>query len=128
MNRAGAVARIHGAYWGIGAMWPLVHMDSFIWVTGPKEELWLVRCLSLLMIVVGLVLFIAGTKKRITPDLKWLGVGGALVMALVDFFYVFSGKIREVYLLDGVAELILIGLWFWAGNRGILNSSLPTAK
>lgn len=126
MNRAGVIAKIQGAYWCVGALWPIIHINSFLWVTGPKDELWLVRCLSMLMLVVGTVLFFAGNKQRITPEIKWLGIGGALVMAFTDFFYVFSGEIREVYLIDGLAELLLIGLWFWAGNRGIVQLKAPT--
>lgn len=128
MNRVGIVAKLQGLYWAIGAAWPVVHMQSFLLVTGPKEELWLVRCLSLLMIVIGAVLLFAAYKHRITPELKWLSAGGTAVMAFTDFFYVIDGTLPPIYLLDGLAELLLFALWLWAGNHGLVRTFLPPEK
>lgn len=32
----------------------MVHMPSFLWVTGPKSDLWLVDTVSLLISAIGL--------------------------------------------------------------------------
>ncbi|MCC9135918.1 hypothetical protein ACFSKU_15725 [Pontibacter silvestris] len=94
-------------------------MPSFLWVTGPKEDLWLVRTVGLLITVIGAVLLFAGIKKRVTPEVKILGIGGAAAMALIDFYYALNDVIWDVYMLDGSAELIIIALWLWAGNQGM---------
>lgn len=116
------IAILQGVYWTVTGVWPLVHMPSFLWVSGPKEDLWLVRTVALLLTVVGIVLLMAGVKKRITPEIKWLGIGGAASMAFIDFYYALSDVIWDIYMLDGVLEIILILLWFWAGRNGMLTS------
>ncbi|WP_018479170.1 hypothetical protein [Pontibacter roseus] len=119
MDRAGLIAKLQGAYWAITGVWPLLHMPSFLWVTSPKEDLWLVRTVGILIAVIGLVLLFAGVYKRVTPEVKWLGIGGATGMAFIDFYYSLNDVIRNVYLLDGVAEILLILLWIWVGQKGI---------
>lgn len=128
MTRNGVTAKIHGVYWVAGGMWPIIHMESFLWVTGSKEELWLVRCVALLVILIGLILFIASHKKRITPEIKWLGLGSAAVVSVIDILYVIASEIPFVYLLDGITELILVSLWLWAGRHGVVTNFLPSSK
>lgn len=98
-------------------------MPSFIWVTGPKDDLWLVRTISILITVIGLVLLAAGIKKRVTPEIKWLGIGGAAGLGFVDVYYSLNDVIRNVYLLDAVGEVLLILLWLWAGQWGAVTST-----
>ncbi|MDX5421981.1 MAG: hypothetical protein LPK07_12525 [Hymenobacteraceae bacterium] len=128
MNRIGVVARIHGIYWILGALWPLVHIGSYVWFAGPHEELWLVRFRSLLLIVIGIVLLVAASKQRVTPELKGLAIGGAAIMAFVHIFYSLTDQISIAYLLDGVVELVLIGLWVWAGKHGLAHAFFPVEK
>lgn len=123
MKRTEWVALLQGIYWTIPGAWPLLHMPSFIWVTGPKVDLWLVRTVSILLVVIGFTLFFAGLKKRVTPEIKWLGILGAAGMAFIDFYYSLTDRIRDIYMADGVLEIMLILLWFWAGSEGLLRTS-----
>lgn len=120
MAKLNRIAILQGVYWTVTGVWPLVHIPSFIWVSGPKEDLWLVRTVALLLTVVGVVLLMAGFKKRVTPEIKWLGIGGAGSMAFIDFYYALNNVIWNIYMLDGVLEIILIFLWLWAGTNGML--------
>jgi hypothetical protein len=128
LNRLALIAKIQGFYWAATGIWPLVHMPSFLWVTGPKEDLWLVRTVGILIAVVGLVLLSAGFRKRVTPEIKWLGIGGAAGLGFVSAYYPLRDVIWNVYLLDAVGELILILLWLWAGKRGMVHTSEPDVK
>ena len=38
-----------GVYFFLTGVWPVVHLPSFIAVTGPKRDLWLVRTVGLLI-------------------------------------------------------------------------------
>ncbi|QCR22242.1 hypothetical protein [Pontibacter sp. SGAir0037] len=125
MKRAEWIALCQGLYWTVPGVWPLIHMPSFIWVTGPKVDLWLVRTVSILLVVIGLVLLFAAVRRRVTPEIKWLGIGGAAGMAYIDFYYSLIDRIRNVYMLDGVLEIILIILWLWAGKKGVQYTSRP---
>lgn len=114
MNRLALVSLAQGSYWALTGLWPLVHMPSFLWVTGPKIDLWLVRTVGVLILVVGAVLLKAGLARRVTPEIVWLGIGGAAGMAFIDVYYVGKDVILPVYLLDAGAEILLIGAWAWA--------------
>ena len=48
------VAWIYSIYFMLTGIWPVVHMPSFIAVTGPKTDLWLVRTVGLLIAGIGL--------------------------------------------------------------------------
>ncbi|PKV62843.1 hypothetical protein [Pontibacter ramchanderi] len=121
-NRLALVAILQGTYWAATGIWPLLHMPSFLWVTGPKEDLWLVRTVSILILVIGLVLLTAGIRKNVTAEIKWLGIGGAAGLGFIDVYYSLNDIIRNVYLLDAVGELALILLWLWAGRQGLKTS------
>ena len=34
---------IQGVYFALTGIWPLLDLSSFQWVTGPKQDLWLVQ-------------------------------------------------------------------------------------
>lgn len=114
------VAKIQGGYWFLTGVWPFVHLRSFIWVTGPKEDIWLLYTVSVLIIVIGGVLLSAGLRKKVTREIKWLGIAGAAGLTGIDVYYALSDVIWDVYLLDAVGEVILILLWFWAGKKGLV--------
>jgi len=109
-------AKLQGAYWLLTGIWPFVHLRSFLWVTGPKEDIWLLYTVSVLITVVGAVLLLAGFSRRVTPEIKWLGIAGAVGLAGIDSYYALSDVIRNVYLLDAAGELVLVLLWVWAGK------------
>ena len=113
------VATLQGIYWFITGVWPFLHLRSFVWVTGPKEDYWLLYTVSVLITVIGGVLLAAGIRKKVTQEIKWLGIAGAAGLAGIDVYYALSDVIWDVYLLDAVGELILIGLWLLAGTKGI---------
>lgn len=119
MKSVSLVAKLQGIYWTVTGIWPLLHMPSFLWVTGPKTDLWLVRTVGILITVVGLVLLVAGFRRRVTPEIKWLGIGGATGLGLVSTYYPLRNVIWDIYLLDALAELIIILLWLWVGQKGM---------
>lgn len=108
----GLVSVAQGVYYLLTGLWPLLAMGSFVTVTGaPVEEAWLVRTVAGLLLVAGLVLLLAGLRQRVSVDVRLLGMGFALVLALVDLFYVADGTIRPVFLADAVVELLFLGGW-----------------
>jgi hypothetical protein len=106
------LAMAHGCYFFLTGVWPILHLESFIWVTGPKTDLWLVKTVGLLIAVNGAVIGMGGVQRRVTPELKWLAIGSAACLAFIDVYYYLDGTLRWVYLLDAGAEAILIGMWY----------------
>ncbi|MFD2247347.1 hypothetical protein [Pontibacter ruber] len=119
MIRVTFVAILQGIYWAVTGIWPLLHMPSFLWVTGPKNDLWLVRTVAVLILAIGLILLAAGFRKRVTEEIKWLGILSAAGLILIDVYYSLADVISNIYLLDAVGEFILIVLWLLAGRKGM---------
>jgi hypothetical protein len=112
------VAKIQGIFWFLTGVWPLVHLCSFLWVTGPKEDIWLLYTVSVLITAIGGVLLAAGLRKQVTDEIKWLGIAGAAGLTGIDVFYALRDVIWDIYLLDAVVEVAFIMLWLWAGGKG----------
>ncbi len=105
------VALLQGVFYLVTGLWPLVHLQSFLTVTGPKTDLWLVKTLGVLISVIGAVLSMAGAQRSVTRELALLGVGSAAGLTAIDVIYVARGRISRVYVLDVVAELALLIGW-----------------
>lgn len=113
-----ALALAQGLYFGATGVWPIVHMRSFLAVTGPKTDLWLVKTVGALIGVVGASLVVAGRRGRIGPETALLAMASAAALGAVDVVYVAKGRIPPVYLLDAVAEAGIVAAWALAGAAG----------
>lgn len=105
------VALIQGMYFFVFGIWPILHMESFLKVTGQKTDLWLVKTVGLILAVIGAVLIFAQVNAEINTSLIILGIGSALSLAVIEFVYVAKRVISPIYLGDAFLELILIGWW-----------------
>jgi len=113
-DRQSTIAILQGLYYLPTGIWPLVSLRTFMAVTGPKVDGWLVKTVGALITVVGGVLMLAGLRGRVTPELRLLAVGSAAGLAAVDVVYVARRRISPIYLLDALGEGILIGAWIAA--------------
>jgi hypothetical protein len=101
-----------GGYYVITGVWPLIHVASFMYVTGPKTDIWLLKMTSLLITSIGIYL-LAGVREKNT---KLLAVLAAISFTIIDVYYVFAGVISRVYLGDALIEILLLGLLFMTGK------------
>jgi hypothetical protein len=113
-NLLSLVALAQAFYFSLTGIWPLVSMATFEAVTGPKFDDWLVKTVGVLVSVIGGVLAVAGLRRAITLEILLLAVGSAVALAGIDVVYVAKRRISPVYLLDALAEVILIALWIFA--------------
>ena len=118
--RAGArlLATLQGAYFLATGVWPLVHMESFLAVTGDKTDLWLVQTVGVLVAVAGGVLVLAAASGRVTWEILLLAVGSALGLAAIDVTFVTADEIPRVYLADAAAEGVFVVWWLAVAVRG----------
>ena len=105
------VALVQGIYFFVFGIWPILHMGSFLKVTGPKTDLWLVKTVGLILAVIGVALIFAQVNAEINISLIILAIGSALSLAVIEFVYVAKRVISPIYLGDAFLELILIGWW-----------------
>jgi hypothetical protein len=113
---ASGLAVAQGVFYVGTGVWPIVHLRSFEAVTGPKLEGWLVKTVGAIITVVGGTLLSAGLRRRISPEVMLLAAGSAASLAAVDVVYS-PQRISPVYLLDAVAEGVLIAGWCFAAAR-----------
>jgi hypothetical protein len=110
------VALGQGSFYVATGCWPLVHMQSFERVTGPKADRWLVQTAGVLITVIGATLLHGARRDAAWPELRLLGMGSAAGLAGIDLVFVARGRIPPVYLLDAAAEGLILIAWAVAGN------------
>jgi hypothetical protein len=111
------LARAHGVANVIGGLWPLVHLDSFEAVFGPKTDRWLVKTVAGLLVVNGLTQLGTTSVPASIGQARLLGVGTAATLALIDLAYVPMGRISKMYLADAAVEVGWIVAWWLSRSR-----------
>jgi hypothetical protein len=56
MKAVSYILLVQGIYWLVTGVWGLVDIVSFMKVTGPKTDVWLVKTVSVLIVVISLSL------------------------------------------------------------------------
>jgi hypothetical protein len=110
---------IQGLYYVAFGAWPLIHMRSFLAVTGRKgkydnldtgdsKDHWLIVTVSLFLVAVGGTLLASIVLGEVARVIFILSSLVASSLAFVDIFYVYRGVIARIYLLDAAMELLFI--------------------
>jgi len=111
MKTVRIVLWIQSIYYFLTALWAIIDINSFMWVTGPKTDVWLVKTVAVLLLAISLSLF----AHLFTKSNKWpviiLCAGCCIFLAFIDFYYAGKHTISRVYFLDGIAEIILFLAW-----------------
>jgi hypothetical protein len=105
---------VQGLYYLVTGVWPLVSMDTFLAITGPKTDLWLVDTVGVLIAVIALALLLAAVRRHAPAEVVLLALASAVALAGVDVIFTSLRVIPPVYLLDAVAEVVLIAWWLLA--------------
>ncbi|MFC6999389.1 hypothetical protein [Rufibacter roseus] len=108
-----AVLWFQGIFYALTGIWPLVHMPSFLAVTGPKNEVWLVEVVGVLVLAVGAAFITSALSKTEEKSMEVLGLFSALGLGAMDVRYATHDVIRDVYLLDAAVEFLLVLAWAW---------------
>lgn len=106
------IAAAHAGYYLFGGAWPLLSMRTFLRVTGRKRELWLVRTIAGLLLVIGALLGDGARRGEPSEELARLGAGSGAVFAAIDVWYgLVRRRIPLVYVLDGAIQLAFAAAW-----------------
>lgn len=104
---------IHGTYILFTAVWPLVHIESFMEVTGYKTDIWLVKTVGALLVPVavcmGMHIFIRTDHRPVIA----LGSLTTVAFIAIDFYYALNDVISDIYLADGVLEILFLIGWIY---------------
>jgi hypothetical protein len=121
-----------GLYFLITGAWPIVSVQSFQLVTGPKSDHliadsptdadhWMLFTISALIIAISIALVAAAWRRRLPLEICLLGIASAAALLIIDVVFVARGTIRPIYLADAAIELAIIAGWLWillTGRRG----------
>lgn len=105
------LAWAQAAYFVLTGLWPLLSLRTFMAVTGPKHDTWLVHTVGVLITVIGLAIAIAAWNRQLAPETIALAILSAIGLAGVDIVFVSRGTIPKIYLLDAAAEALLLICW-----------------
>ena len=109
-----------GLYFLATGLWPIVHIESFQWVTGPKTDHlptgregdhWLVMTVSVLIVAIALSLLTAALRGSASIEILVLAIASACVLTGIDVIYALRGVIPPIYLADAALEIGFIGIW-----------------
>jgi len=101
-----------GIYTFLTAAWPIIDIESFLFVTGYKTDIWLVKTVSILLLVISIVLlFSTPSFKQVNYQVALLALLVAIGMAYVDFYYSLNKTISKIYMADGFVEILFVVGW-----------------
>lgn len=124
-SRPSSTPLLHGLFLVATGAWPVVHLDSFEAVTGPKADGWLVKSTGGLLATIGAALVASAFERRRPRSARLLGVGTALTLGTADVVYAGKGRISPIYLADAVVQALFIKGWM-AQRRG--RRALPRSR
>lgn len=104
-------AAAQGGYYALTGIWPIVHIDSFLAVTGDKQEIWLVRAFGAVIVAVGVALAFTAARPELLPSGRVLGALAAVALVASDVVSWAFGAIGPVYLLDAAVNVAFLAAW-----------------
>src|SRR3954454_11156548 len=118
--QARRLARTHALYYAATGIWPLLDIHSFERITGPKVDRWLVKAVGPLVSAIWASRALAARDDPGRAETAVLATGSAAALGTIDAVYVAKRRISPVYLLDALAQAVLMVAWgsIRAGERG----------
>jgi hypothetical protein len=98
-------------YFFLTGLWPLIHIESFIDVSGHKADLWLAKTVGALVLCISISFAYTLYKKEYSTNMLLLAITSAITFSCIDFYYFIKNVIPLFYVLDGSFELFFAFLW-----------------
>jgi len=112
-----ALSMIQGSYTLLTAFWALVDIQSFMGVTGPKTDVWLVKTVAVLLLPIGFC-FLWGLYFNTDRLLvTFIGIMSSAGLAFIDFHYTINGTIKWIYQADGFLQIFFLLVWTYLLNH-----------
>jgi hypothetical protein len=99
---------LQGIYYLITGIWPLLSMQTFEAVTGPKTDDWLVQTVGALAATIGITIINGSRRQGPTADIFVLATLSAISFAAVDIVFASVGIISRIYLVDAAIQIVIL--------------------
>jgi TRAP-type uncharacterized transport system fused permease subunit len=107
----------------------LVHMKSFIAVTGPKLDIWLVQTVAVLILAIGVFILLQLKYHSPIIPVAIMAIIMSAGLAIIDFYYASIDRISDVYALDGILQVAFTVAWLYVlGFYHKIEERLPVPK
>jgi hypothetical protein len=104
---------VQGIYFLLTGLWPIFNIESFLFVSGHKTDLWLVKTVGVLISVIAIVLLINIRSAASLQNIV-LAVLSAFSLGSIDVIYVTKKTISPIYFMDACIEFFLVISWLIA--------------
>lgn len=111
INKVKILLRVEGIFYLLTGLWPLLHLGSYQRVTGFKTDLWMVVTVGALLALYGLSFLMESRNLIISKAIMALGIAAPLILLWIDVYYVYSGVISPIYIVDALIENLLVLSW-----------------
>ena len=102
---------LQALYYFVTAVWPFIHLESFLSVTGDKTDIWLVKTVSVLLLPYCLLLvYLIFNPKRNLIIVLSITLCCSVLM-IIELYYYLAGVIKWVYLIDGALQFLFLLYW-----------------
>jgi hypothetical protein len=105
------ILSVQSLYYFLTGLWPLFHIASFMEVTGYKTDIWLVKTVGVLIVSVASAFLVELFCRENSSAVVCLSISSAAGLMGIDLYYSLNEVISKVYLIDAVAQLLVIGSW-----------------
>lgn len=104
---------VQSLYYFVTGSWALIDVHSFMEITGPKTDIWLVKTVSVLLIAISISLFVNLFIKTNRWPVILLAGSCSIFLAGIDFYYSTKHVISGIYSADGIIQNLLFLSWIW---------------
>jgi hypothetical protein len=108
---------VQGAMYVATGLWPIVHIQSFERMAGPRASRGLVRTFGAVMATVGLSLLLRGMRRSRQQTASPLGAVGSLALSMANSVYAGRGRISPVSISRVIAQTALLVAWVMRRRR-----------
>ena len=102
---------LQSGYYLATALWGILDIESFMEVSGPKTDIWLVKTVSVVLLSVCICLLSGLLLAEYSLPIFILGSTSAIALAIIDFRYTSDDTIKWVYAIDGVVQVLILISW-----------------
>jgi hypothetical protein len=113
MNLYRVTLFVQTGYYLITAVWGLISIESFMRVTGPKTDVWLVKTVSVLLLAISTSFIVSLLLRSYTVSVTTLAISCCVVLIIIDCSYAANGTISKIYLLDAFLQLCFLTAWIY---------------
>ena len=100
----------HGSWYALTGIWALLHLESFLRVTGSFHNPFKTQANGALFLALGIFFFWTAKKKKEMIPVSILAGALAIALFAIDFKFLMRGEIGAIFWVAALEELLAASL------------------